>query len=129
MKTVINLNIEKLIDNLIINSNPSDFEQKLSGAAQEAILKSMNNVLSQIDHPSEGQNYIKDFEQILKNNPDSNLEMNPTIAKGLYAEIQRLQYHEDTTIGLWAVDRKPKKVSYNWIKKNCFRIKKIDNVL
>lgn len=81
-----------------------------------------------IDEISEVSDCIKDFEQILKNNPDSDLEINPIIAKGLYAELKRLQYHEDTTIGLYAIDRKPKKVSYKWIKKQCFRIKKTDNV-
>jgi hypothetical protein len=44
----------------------------------------------------------------------------------MFSEINRLRYHEATTIGLWAIDRNPKKVSHKFIKKESFRIKKLE---
>lgn len=38
-------------------------------------------------------------------------------------ELERLKYHEATTIGLWVIDRNPKEVSYEWIKENAYQIK------
>lgn len=38
-------------------------------------------------------------------------------------ELDRLKYHEATTVGLWVIDRNPKEVSYEWIKENAYQIK------
>lgn len=36
--------------------------------------------------------------------------------------IQELQHHKDTTVGLYAIDRNPADVDYKWILKNNFQI-------
>ncbi|MBT0551584.1 hypothetical protein [Riemerella anatipestifer] len=45
------------------------------------------------------------------------------ILKEEIKEIERLKYHESITIGLWAIDRNPQEVSYEWIKENAYQIK------
>lgn len=37
-------------------------------------------------------------------------------------DFMKLQHHKDTTIGLYAIDRNPTEVDYDWILKNNFQI-------
>ena len=40
----------------------------------------------------------------------------------LEARIRELEYYQDTTIGLWCIDRNPKEVTKEWIEENAFQL-------
>lgn len=40
----------------------------------------------------------------------------------LLRKVRELQYHKDTTVGLWCIDRNPKTVSKQWIDENAFQL-------
>ncbi|GEM_PF-5647982 len=40
----------------------------------------------------------------------------------LLRKVRELQYHKDTTVGLWCIDRDPKTVSKQWIDENAFQL-------
>ena len=132
---IINITIEKLIENFSITGEVDKSKDDIKNVVQELLLYSINNAallndtskkpkLSQVLH-----NYFNEAEIDLIKNPTSVIEVNANVMQDIISEFRRLQYHEDTTIGLWAVDRKPKKVSRKWIIENSFRIKKTDTVL
>ena len=130
MKKSITININSLVKNLsVVDVNASSDDMKnLEKLVQETLSRVIKNANKEFVEPSKIDIDINIIERHLNAEPDSNIEIEPSKMLRIIAELKRLQYHEDTTIGLYAIDRKPKKVSYKWIKKQCFRIKKTDNV-
>ena len=41
------------------------------------------------------------------------------------AKQKKLQYYHDTTIGLWCIDKNPKDVDIEWIRKNAFQLEPV----
>ena len=128
MKTTININIEKLVEAIHVLTPEKDYSE-LESKITETLLKAVNNVNIKDSNVGLVNYQIDELSQHLSSNSNKPIEIEYSILKNIVSEIRRLQYHEDTTIGLYAIDRKPKEVSYKWIKKQAFRIKKADNVL
>ena len=130
MKKSITININSLVENLsVVDVNAkSDDVKKLASLVQKSLLAAITDANKEVVKPNTIDFEINIIERHLNAEPDSNIEIEPSKMLKIIAELKRLQYHEDTTIGLYAIDRKPKKVSYKWIRKQCFRIKKTDNV-
>ena len=128
MKKTINISIGKLVEAIHISTPEKDYSE-LESKISEMLLKAVNNVNIEVSNAGLVNQHIDELAQHLNSNYNIPVEIEHSILKSIVAEIRRLQYHEDTTIGLYAIDRKPKEVSYKWIKKEAFRIKKTDNVL
>ncbi|GET46469.1 hypothetical protein [Capnocytophaga felis] len=62
------------------------------------------------------EEYEETLQRMIINNQDT------TQIDDVAKELERLKYHEATTVGLWAIDRDPKEVPYNWIVKTAFQI-------
>ena len=39
----------------------------------------------------------------------------------------KIQHYHDITVGLWCIDRDPKDVDIEWIRKNAFQLKSVNN--
>lgn len=155
MKPVI-INIKSLIENFIIE-DATNSSENIQEKIIEALLKAINDVnlsgaekkepnnskASPLEQAFHKANYskeskIKGFNSVNELDPkysitddtnDTEMVIKVKDLNQLFTELKRLRHHEATTIGLWAIDRKPTKVSYKWIKKEAFRIKKLDTCL
>lgn len=128
MKAQIILNVQRLVENIHVTTSEKDYSQ-IEYKITEMLLKAVNGVSAIELAPNMLNHHIEEMEQILKEHPNSPIEIEASILSSIISELRRLQQHEVYTVGLWAIDRKPKKVSYKWIKKQAFRIKKNDSCL
>lgn len=127
MKPIV-LNIQKLVESIHITTPEKDYSQ-IESIITEILLKAVTSVNILDSAPITINDHIDEMEQILKERPNLPIEIEASILSSIISELKRLQHHEIYTVGLWAIDRKPKKVSHKWIKKQAFKIKKTDNVL
>lgn len=127
MKPII-INIHNLVENLSVTDSVQG-RQELEDSITETLHKVIQNAQLEDEHTTNNQSKIESTSSGNINTAECYVSLKIKHLNALLDELNRLRYHEDTTIGLYAIDRNPKKVKYKWIKKHAFRIKKTCNVL
>ena len=120
MKPII-INIHNLVENLSVTDSVQG-RQELEDSITETLHKVIQNAQLEDEHTTNNQSKIESTSSGNINTAECYVSLKIKHLNALLDELNRLRYHEDTTIGLYAIDRNPKKVKYKWIKKHAFRI-------
>lgn len=122
MKPIV-INIHNLVENLSVTDSVQG-RQELEDSIAETLHKVIQNAQFEDEHTANNQSKIESPISCSIDISECYVSLKIKHLNALLEELKRLRYHEDTTIGLYAIDRNPKKVKHKWIKKHAFRIKR-----
>jgi hypothetical protein len=110
------INIGSLVDKVEITAHPSASENQLKNLqdkVRQTLLEVLNNADKICGHSK------ADPKECLR---IENNKLTCSIGCDKDCYLRKLEYHKDTSVGLWCFDQDPKMLDLGWIRTHAFRL-------